>query len=163
MSGKRADRQKKIEYLRGYQWTLQSIERTKEKITERESKLYSVRSQKISDMPKGGTGKDVIDMIDYKDEAINELNRRLLRAKKKKDEIEECICAVGNERYILLLQLVYIEDQSLDEVADCLHLSYSRVTKLHGYALDLIEIDFMKKGKTRQMTASDSKTTERRA
>lgn len=136
----RADRQKKIDYLNGYYWTLQSIKLTKEKISQRENTLYGLRSPIISDMPRGGKGKDMIDKIEDKDEAIAEFNRRLARAEKKKHEIENVIREIGNERLVMLLELAYIDNLSLEDVADTMALSYSTITKLHLSALDLVHI-----------------------
>ncbi|MDD2954010.1 MAG: DUF1492 domain-containing protein [Parabacteroides sp.] len=91
-------------------------------------------------MPRGGKGKDLIDKIEEKDEAIAELSRRLKRAESKKLEIEEAIRATGNERYVMLLELTCIDNLSLTDVADKMNLSYSRITKLHGLALDTLKI-----------------------
>ena len=156
MSGSRAERQKKIAYLNGYYWTLQSIKLTKEKIAQRKNRLYGVRSPIISDMPKGGKGKDLVDKIGEKDEAIAELQRRLDRSEKKKLEIETVIRAVGNERYIMLLELAYIDNLSLDQVAEAMSLSYSRVTKLHGLALDMVELPKAKKRKDEKKEENES-------
>lgn len=156
MSGSRAERQKKIDYLNGYYWTLQSIKLTKEKIAQRSNRLYGVRSPIISDMPRGGKGKDLVDKIDEKDEAIAELQRRLDRSEKKKLEIETVIRAVGNERYIMLLELAYIDNLSLDQVAEAMSLSYSRITKLHGLALDMVELPKAKKRKDEKKEENES-------
>ncbi len=130
----------KVRYLEGYYWTLANIEIIKDKIKNKNDRLYNVKSPKLSDMPRGGSTIDTVDIIFDKTELEDSLSKRLRQAEEKRQEIEDTINNINNPRYIMLLQLRYIDNLSLDDVADQMKLSYSRITKLHGLALDEVVI-----------------------
>lgn len=134
------NRADKVRYLEGYYWTLANIEIIKDKIKNKNDRLYNTRSPKLSDMPRGGSTKDTVDLIADKTELEDSLSKRLRQAEEKRQEIEDTINNINNPRYIMLLQLHYIDNLSLDVVADQMKLSYSRITKLHGLALDEVVI-----------------------
>ncbi len=80
----RKERIKKSKYLDGYYWALQNIEMLQEKIKCKNDRLYSVRSPKLSDMPRGGTPVTTLDMIADKSELEIDLKRMLKKLWKRK-------------------------------------------------------------------------------
>lgn len=96
-----------LTYLQGYRWNMLNINHIEECLKD----------------PK------------CKGEKKEEYLRRLNHALDRKREIEDTIQRVPDDRLVMLLQLVYIEDLSLEMVADRMGLSYSHIAKLHRKAI----------------------------
>ena len=129
-------RSKKLKFLNGYRWTIEKIDVLEERLARIDDKLYSMRRSIISDMPKGGKGKDTVDLIGDKEEIKRDINNRLIEAYEKKRLIETAIDCMDNDRLSVILSLKYIEGLTLEDIADQLHYSVSHMGVLHRQALD---------------------------
>lgn len=126
----------KLKFLNSYRWTLEKIDVLEDRLARIDDKLYSMRRSIISDMPKGGKGKDTVDLIGDKEEIKNDINNRLTEAYDKKRIIENAIDSMDNDRLSVILSLKYIDGLTLEDIADKLHYSNSHMGVLHRQALD---------------------------
>lgn len=130
------NRQVKVKYLEGHYWATYNLQLLQKQVEKKEGELYSPKSPKYSNMPKGGEGKSTEDKI--LDKA--ELEKRIDQCQEKREEIERTIRGVQNQQYVLLLQLKYVDHLKLYMVAEKMSISYSRASALHGLALDMLPI-----------------------
>lgn len=126
----------KLKFLNGYRWTIEKIDVLEDRLARIDDKLYSMRRSIISDMPKGGKGKDTVDLIGDKEEIKKDINDRLTEAYDKKRIIESAIDSMENDRLSVILSLKYIDGLTLENIADQLHYSVSHMGVLHRQALD---------------------------
>lgn len=126
----------KVKFLNGYRWTIEKIDVLEERLARIDDRLYAIRRSVISDMPKGGQGKDTVDLIGDKLEINQDINDRLKEAYDKKRLIESAIDSMENDRLSVILSLKYIDGLTLDEIAQKLHYSNSHMGVLHRQALD---------------------------
>ena len=126
----------KLKFLNSYRWTLEKIDVLEDRLARIDDKLYSMRRSIISDMPKGGKGKDTVDLIGDKEEIKKDINDRLTEAYDKKRIIENAIDSMDNDRLSVILSLKYIDGLTLEDIADQLHYSVSHMGVLHRQALD---------------------------
>lgn len=126
----------KLKFLNGYRWTIEKIDVLEDRLARIDDKLYSMRRSIISDMPKGGQGKDTIDLIGDKEQIKNDINDKLREAYDKKRLIEDAIDTMDNDRLSVILSLKYLDGMTLEDIADKLHYSNSHMGVLHRQALD---------------------------
>lgn len=126
----------KLKFLNSYRWTLEKIDVLEDRLARIDDKLYSMRRSIISDMPKGGKGKDTVDLIGDKEEIKKDINNRLTEAYDKKRIIENAIDSMDNDRLSVILSLKYLDGMTLEDIADKLHYSNSHMGVLHRQALD---------------------------
>ena len=135
----------KVEWLRRYKnskYTLKEIEADMEEFA---LSFTLPKSQEISDMPKGagsngGLEEKMVILEQHQEKLSKQLDVCYQIRKEIKDAIE-AISGVDSAKYRLLLTLKYINDLEWEDVA--IRMSYSVdhcKGKLHGYALEAIEI-----------------------
>lgn len=129
-------RSDKTIFLNGYRWAIEKIDVLEDRLAKIDDRLYSMRRSIISDMPKGGKGKDTVELIGDKLEISQDINERLSEAYEKKRQIENAIDSMENDRLSVILSLKYIDGLTLEEIADKLHYSNSHMGVLHRQALD---------------------------
>jgi hypothetical protein len=104
--------------------------------------LATKATSTISDVPPGGTRnvhrmEDVIcKMMDLE----NEINADIDELINIKHEVMEVIKRVERPEYQSLLELKYLCLKTWEEVADQLGYVYRQVTRMHGYALEQVEV-----------------------
>ena len=133
-------RSEKTIFLNGYRWAIEKIDVLEERLARLDDRLYSMRRSIISDMPKGGKGKDTVDLIGDKEELSNDINEKLKEAYEKKRQIETAIDSMDDDRLSVILSLKYIDGLTLEEIASKLHYSNSHMGVLHRLALDEFKI-----------------------
>lgn len=110
--------ERKKRELSEYREVSEIAERYERESKEIESRVMGASAQKISDMPKGGHGKTMEELLAEKadlDQAAKE-ERRL--AEQKKEEISARINQVTSPRHHRLLWKHYIRGKSVEEIAD---------------------------------------------
>lgn len=111
------------------------LKRLEDKIAEIETKLYSVKTPTLSDMPKGGMAADMADKIakladlkalydDKWDELINERLR-----------IEEAINSLEDSTERALMGYKYIDGLTWEEVCVKINYSWKQTHRIHSRAL----------------------------
>lgn len=103
----------------------------------RESLLRITQMPK-QDMVSGGSGHDrmsttIAKIVDLE----NEINAKVDSYIDKKAQIIRLLDKLRNPDYLKVLQLRYIEYESLEEIAAEMHYSYRWICKLHGRALQV--------------------------
>ena len=94
-----------------------------------------LRAMELSDMPKGGKGKDLSDYVaeiaDLQMVCVQHVSELIM---KKQEAIERIMSIDGSElRNVLLLR--YIQCKEWDEIADKLQYNLRTIFRLHGEAL----------------------------
>ena len=103
----------------------------------RESLLRITQMPK-QDMVSGGSGHDrmsttIAKIVDLE----NEINAKVDAYIDKKARVIRLLEKLRNPDYLKVLQLRYIEHESLEEIAAEMHYSYCWICKLHGRALQV--------------------------
>ena len=128
------------EYLSQYGWIERNIRRLEEdKERWRQRALHITPSW--SDAPGGGSGEDKIQIVVektcmVKDKIVAEIDRLV----NLRQEIMTVIAAVPDPAQRELLERRYIQLQSLERIAVEMNYSYVHVKRLHGWALQRIQV-----------------------
>ncbi len=128
------------EYLSQYGWIERNIRRLEE-----EKERWQQRALHItpswSDAPGGGSGEDKIQTAVEKaciieDKIVAEIDRLV----DLRQEIITVIAAIPDPAQRELLERRYIQLQSLERIAVEMNYSYVHVKRLHGWALQRIQV-----------------------
>lgn len=125
--------------LKEYTETKREIEIIKEKIEYLESKKTSIKSQIISDMPRGEAEQDRLGQLLIQiEELIDLYNEKFNKLFKQQVEIEKCIDKLEDPIDRNIMRLKYLEGYTWEKV--CVELSYSwnGIHKKHRKILDKI-------------------------
>ena len=96
----------------------------------------------ISDMPKGGQQENKTETTVEKIMQIDaEINREIDELVKIKVEVKSAISAVPNSTYREVLDRRYIRGQKWEQIAVEMNYNYRYTLKLHGFALQMVEVD----------------------
>lgn len=126
----------KIKYLNGYRWAVENIKMLTERLATLNSKLYNVDSPVITDMPKGGLGLDMTDLLSDKLNIEQELLERLEYGLDMKSEVIEVIRTVRDPKLRMILEMKYLDLMSIGEIANSLGYSSNHISRLHNEAID---------------------------
>lgn len=129
-------RSDKIKYLSGYRWAVENIKMLSERLATLNSKIYGLDSPVITDMPRGGVGLDVTDLLSDKLNIEQELLERLEYALNLKVEIIGMIQTVRNPKLRMILEMKYLDFMSIGEIADRLGYSSNHISRLHNEGID---------------------------
>lgn len=78
--------------------------------------------------------------IDEKERIMNEKSKELIEFTAK---VDDEICSMENPQYMMLLHKKYILLEPLKQIAAEMNFTYRYVTKIHGYALQEFEKQFL--------------------
>lgn len=78
--------------------------------------------------------------IDEKERTLNEIIKELIEFTTK---VEGEICSMKNPQYMTVLHKKYILMEPLKQIASEMNFTYRYVTKIHGYALQEFEKQFL--------------------
>lgn len=96
----------------------------------------------ISDMPKGGQQENKTETTVEKIMQIDaEINREIDELVKIKAEVRSAISAVPNSTYREVLERRYIRGQKWEQIAVEMAYEYHYVCRLHGKALEMLDIE----------------------
>ena len=137
--------QEKKAYLSRYRDNEREIRRLREEIERWRSTAYAV-GLRLSPTGGGGSG---VDRLQVNVEQLVQLQNRLARQYDERvrlrEEIEDAIETVPEERLRLLLRYRYIDGWTWERIS--VELSYDvegrNVYKLHGKALSLLDLDIV--------------------
>ncbi len=125
------------EYLSQYQELWKDI-----KVKMEEAEILRSKAEKVtaalSDMPKGQSGQGFTCAADKLVEIQLQIDRDILTAINKRNEIEKAIEAIDNPTYRRLLRMVYINGTKLTDAAEYESYSYKHFCYIHGEALKQI-------------------------
>lgn len=133
--------EQKKRFLRRYKKNLSNIARLKNKVVVLDERIKSIRSPKLSDMPRGGTPVTGEDLIAEKDE----IERRILRLEAKsrnlKYEILDRIDEIEDSRYAEILEAYFIEGKDFDTIAEDMCYNIRHIMRLYAEAVNAIEVE----------------------
>lgn len=134
--------QEKKAYLLRYRDNEREIRRLQEEILRWESQS---RKTTVSFGGAGGTGGNGEDRLQIAVEKIvrlqNRLTQQVIERVRLREQIEDAIASVEDERLRLLLRYRYIEGWTWEHIAVELLLDYRWVLRLHGKALECLTIE----------------------
>lgn len=123
------------DYLKDIRKLDLEIQTLQEQISLLRENAEGLRAMELSDMPKGGKGKDLSDYVaeiaDLQMVCVQHVSELIM---KKQEAIERIMSIDGSElRNVLLLR--YIQRKEWDEIADKLQYNLRTIFRLHGEAL----------------------------
>lgn len=123
------------DYLKDIRKLDLEIQTLQEQISLLRKNAEGLRAMELSDMPKGGKGKDLSDYVaeiaDLQMVCVQHVSELIM---KKQEAIERIMGIDGSElRNVLLLR--YIQCLEWDEIADRLQYNLRTIFRLHGEAL----------------------------
>ena len=110
------------------------------KINNINDKIISIKSGKISDMPKGGVPVTVEDMVSDKVDLERRKKRFEVIAKQKKDIVQSYIDTVYSPKHNYLLMMFYINDMSIEQIAKQTVYSDRHARRLYDEAIDMVDL-----------------------
>lgn len=135
------ENEKKKEYLRQYTRSQKRIDNLKEQLLSLRETKQSVRSQQMSDMPKGSSrDKDLSDLMVKIEELDEKIKDEMVKSAKTKIMIEEDILSLQNEDEARVLRMRYIESRQWEEIENRMKFSRRQVLYIHGRALNNLKI-----------------------
>lgn len=135
------ENEKKKEYLRQYGRSQKRIDNLKEQLLSLRETKQSVRSQQMSDMPKGSSrDKDLSDLMVKIEELDEKIKDEMVKSAKTKIMIEEDILSLQNEDEARVLRMRYIESRQWEEIENRMKFSRRQVLYIHGRALNNLKI-----------------------
>lgn len=127
------------EELKNYIETKREINIIKEKIEYLESKKTSIKSQIITDMPRGNAEKDILaELLGEIEYVIDLYNEKQIRLIKQQIEIEKCIDKLEDSTDRNIMRLKYLEGYTWERICVMLNYSWNGIHKKHRKILDKI-------------------------
>ena len=133
--------QEKKRYLSRYRVNELEIARTLEEL-ERWRSLAEKVTVELRGMPGAGSGKgnQVLSSVEQIDRIQRRLDEQVCRRVKLREEIEQAIAEVEEERLRALLKYRYIDGMTWERVAVIMNYSWRQICNLHGRALEELKI-----------------------
>lgn len=129
------------EELKEYIEVKREIEIIGEKIEFLESKKTSIKSQIITDMPRGEAEQDRLGQLLIQiEELIDSYNEKQIKLMKQQTEIENCIDKLDSSLERNIMRYVYFEGMRFEEVSCIIHYSYRTVRRIHKRAIENLGI-----------------------
>ena len=124
--------------LKEYTSIKRELKQIQFKLKELEERKTSIKSQIISDMPRGGgDGKELLDILIGIEDIIKKLNKKITKLIKKISEIEDTIENLDTiER--LLIRYKYIENLKMFQIAEKMNYSERHLNRVHSDVLKRI-------------------------
>ena len=133
--------EKKKRSLKRYKKNLSCIERLEAKLETLDTRMTSVRSPKLSDMPRGGQPVTTEDMILEKIELEERIERLKAKSKTLRSETLEEIDRVEDPRYSEILEGFFIDCKSLEEIAENTGYTIRHVYRLYSEGVTFLALD----------------------
>ena len=135
------ENEKKKEYLWGYQNACKRLAVLEEQLKSIRQVEASAKTQKLSDMPKGGGHQaDLSDLLVKIENWQRKIDEAKVNAMSIKVDIETKIAEMSDPDEQSVLQLRYIKDKKWNTIAAEMHCHISTVHRIHGNALKNIKI-----------------------
>lgn len=131
---------KKKRFLKRYKKNKACIDRLEEKLLILDNRIKSVKSINYSGMPRGGTPVTVDDLISDKIELEERIKRLKDKSKVLKSEILEEIDSLEDPRYCEILESFFIDNKSLDSIAEEDGYTIRHVYRLYSEAIKTLTV-----------------------
>lgn len=128
--------QDKKEYLMSYKKACKRIESLKEQLNSLQEIEQSVRSQQISDMPKGGgRQQDLSDLMVKLEDLQIQIADAITESCKIKLEIEEALWKLEDPGEARVLRFRYIYFMPWEEISRTMNYSRKQIQRIHQKAI----------------------------
>lgn len=117
--------------LMRYRVLMEKVARMEERLAQIDRDLMSVKSPALSSEPKASVRITLEDKLIRKDELENKINATLKFARQNRADIMRCIDALENQKQALVLERYFIDNATLETIADEMHYSYEYVKQLY--------------------------------
>lgn len=132
-----AEKTKKI--LGRYKMLMGMAETLDRQARELGDRAETTGSKKISDMPRGGKHATMEDLLAEKADLERRRDGFLKRAEKEKPKVQQYIDSVESERHNHLLYGLYLQDKSVEEIADAEGYSVRQEWRIYKEAHRIVE------------------------
>ena len=132
--------QNKKAYLMKYRLLAKKAERTARKLDQAELELITLKSPSFNDLPKTTARITLDDKIARKEQLEDQFKREIKQAGKKRSEIYELIDGLDNQKQAEVLDQYFIQQKTLEVIADDMHYSISYIKKLYKQGIEAITI-----------------------
>ena len=141
MQDKEMSIEEKKEYLNSYRNVRKRIINLKEQLESLREVEQSAKVQRLSDMPKGGSGQqDLSDLMVQIEELRGKISDKIMEANRIRANIENTIASVQDADEARVLYLRYIEQKRWNEISEKMKYSYRQIHRIHGRALKKIKM-----------------------
>ena len=131
----------KIRWLKSYRGLIAEMQRLQREIERWRSiaeKVTPTLSAVRFTAPNGSRIENRVEKIDTLRDSLAAKMDELIRLR---IQIEQAVEAVPDDRLRLLLRYRYIDGMTFEKIAEKMNLSYQWVSKLHGDALEQVQIN----------------------
>lgn len=128
----------KKSFLKRYTRIQKRIERLEYKLFMLDEKLYTVKNASISDLPRGGVPVTFDDLVARKEDTQERVNHLTEKARTIRREIYSVLDLLDDDRHVEVLELLFIDGLSHDDVADEMGYSTRQVYRLYKEAVKSI-------------------------
>lgn len=132
-----AEKTKKI--LGRYKKLLRMAETLDRQARELGDRAETTGSKKISDMPRGGNHATMEDLLAEKADLERRRDGLLKKAEEEKPKVQQYIDRVESERHNHLLYGLYLQDKSVEEIADAEGYSVRQEWRIYKEAHRIVE------------------------
>lgn len=132
--------QNKKAYLMKYSLLAKKAERTAKKLDRAELELITMKSPSFNGLPKTTARITLDDKIARKEQLENRFKREIKQASKKRSEIYELIDGLDNPKQAEVLDQYFIQQKTLEAIAEDMHYSISYIIKLYKQGVETITI-----------------------
>ena len=130
----------KKRFLKRYRKNVALIDRLKKKIESLDERMASLRSPKMSDMPRGGTPVTIDDLIAEKIEIEQRIRRLEDKGRLIKVEILDRIDELEDPRYAEVLESFLIDCKDLDTIGEELGYTTRHIERLYSEAINAVSV-----------------------
>lgn len=132
--------EKKKRSLKRYKKNLACINRLEDKLKILDERITSVKSPNYSGMPRGGIPVSNEELLTDKIELEERIKRLKVKSKNLKNEILEEIDSLEDPRYCEVLEAFFIENISLEDIAENEGYTTRHVYRLYSEAVTLLAL-----------------------
>ncbi len=134
--------QSKKEYLTGYRKACKKIESLKEQLESLREIEQSVKSQQLSDMPKGNNRhQDLSDLMVKLEDLQAQIADAIMKSCKIKLEIEEALWKLKDPEEARVLRFRYIYFAKWEEISKVMCYSRSQIKRIHEKAIKNLKMN----------------------
>lgn len=125
-------------YLNRYRRYMKRVDKLEEKLYQIDNQLQGLKSQQITDMPRGGTPLTLDDMLVKKEETEHRIQNLLDMSKEIRYEVFDCIDTLEDDRFAEVLECYFIDRMTFEEIAEHKNYSVRHVGYLYGRGIELV-------------------------
>lgn len=129
--------------LKQYRDAIRMVRFLDKKIEELDDRLTSIKTSRISGMPRGGRAKTKEDILSEKIKFEERRDRFRKKAVQKREQTQTYIDTVLSPKHNDLLTKHYIDDLSIEEIAEQMPCSYRHAWRIYREALGMVDVSNM--------------------